>query len=44
MNKTLIITLVVLALLWWVYKFCGGDMRCPAAEHVMRSPLDWPFK
>ena len=43
MSKTLIIVLVILGILWWIYNFCNGDVQCPAAEHVIRSPLDWHF-
>ncbi|MGE5219268.1 MAG: hypothetical protein ACM3SP_19910 [Chloroflexota bacterium] len=41
MSKKLVVTLLVLAVLWWVYNYCGGNLRCPALENAMRSPLDW---
>jgi hypothetical protein len=34
----LVVLLVVLALLLWLYNFCGGDPRCPAMDYVLRSP------
>jgi hypothetical protein len=43
MSIKLIAILLVVALLWWIYDFCGGDVTCPAMDHVIRSPLRWFF-
>jgi hypothetical protein len=43
MGGKLAVLLLVLALLWWLYDFCGGDPRCPAMGYVMRSPIRWLF-
>jgi hypothetical protein len=39
MSVKLVVLLVVLALLWSLYNFCGGDVRCPAMDYVFRSPI-----
>jgi hypothetical protein len=41
MNIKLIVVLVVLALLWWLYEFCGGDLTCPNLDHAIRSSFRW---
>jgi hypothetical protein len=43
MSIKLIAILLVVALLGWIYDFCGGDVTCPAMDHVIRSPLRWFF-
>lgn len=43
MSGKLIALLLVLVLVWWLYEFCGGDLRCPAMDYVIRSPLRWLF-
>jgi hypothetical protein len=37
----LIVALLVLALLWWLYDFCGGDLTCPNLDDAIRSSFRW---
>ena len=41
MSIKLIVVLLVLAFLWWLYEFCGGDLACPNLDHGIRSPFRW---
>lgn len=43
MSIKLIAILLVIALLWWIYDFCGGDLTCRPMDYVIRSPLRWIF-
>ena len=43
MSIKLIAILLVIALLWWIYDFCGGDLTCRSMDYVIRSPLRWIF-
>jgi hypothetical protein len=38
-----IVLLLILAILWWLYNFCGGNLRCPALDHALQSPIRWWF-
>ena len=43
MSGKVIGLLLALALIWWLYSFCGGDPRCPATAYAIRSPIRWLF-